>query len=311
MGTHPIFESDFDCLTEMLRRAARAVSNVRTVAFIKGVSTKPSAPWCKMSSAAAGAEKKSTIYRVEDILSPPSEAAKAIEKVKEVAALEFLPKNSAITFETTIELDTEKGKITKKFNATQIATGIEFPNGGRNARIVVICDPGEVAKAFENGAQIAGSSQMMLDFIYEKPEVDFVFCMENQLDLFKGNQLFSNTAKKMGAALPVVKNEKKMIYNEFVIKDLEEIADYAKPLLKGNADHCQILLGDLTMDSDTLISNLEKVEEEINKIFKFVKSRKGKAAENDKIFFKEPRLSVAGMEPYFIEADNDSLKLKM
>ena len=43
---------------------------------------------------------------------------------------------------------------------------------------------------------------MMLDFIYDKPEVDFVFCMENQLDLFKGNQLFSNTAKKMGAALP-------------------------------------------------------------------------------------------------------------
>ena len=67
----------------MLRRGARAVSNVRTVAFIQGVSTKPSSPWCKMSSAAASAEKKSTIYRVEDVLSPPSEAAKAIEKVKE------------------------------------------------------------------------------------------------------------------------------------------------------------------------------------------------------------------------------------
>ena len=59
-----------------------------------------------------------------------------------------------------------------------------------------------------------------------------------------------------------MKNEKKMIYNEFVIKDMEDIAEYAKPLLKGNAEHCQILLGDLTMDSDTLLSNLEKVEEE-------------------------------------------------
>ena len=114
---------------------------------------------------------------------------------------------------------------------------------------------------------------MMLDFIYDRPETDFCFCMEGQFDLFSNNDTFLTAVKKMGVELPVCKNPKKNVYNEFVIKEPEEMKKYAKPLLSGDMDRTSIILGDLSMPQDVVLSNLEKVEGELVNYLRWAKSK--------------------------------------
>lgn len=42
----------------------------------------------------------------------------------------------------------------------------------------------------------------MLDFIYDRPKVDFIFCMENQFDVFKRNDTFQAALNQMKVELP-------------------------------------------------------------------------------------------------------------
>ncbi len=43
---------------------------------------------------------------------------------------------------------------------------------------------------------------MMLDFVYEKPEVDYCFCLENQFEVFRRNDTFKTTLQKMAVEIP-------------------------------------------------------------------------------------------------------------
>jgi len=74
------------------------------------------------------------------------------------AKLDALPLTSKIRFTTGFELTSAKGKLQKKFAKYEMKQSIDIDNGGYKARIVVICDPADVPKAFENGASLAGSS---------------------------------------------------------------------------------------------------------------------------------------------------------
>ena len=126
----------------------------------------------------------------------------------------------------------------------------------------------------------------MLDFIYDRPETDFCFCMESQFDLFSNNDTFLTAVKKMGVELPVCKNPKKNVYNEFVIKEPEEMKKYAKPLLSGDMDRTSIILGDLSMPQDVVLSNLEKVEGELVNYLRWAKSKERLKTAKIRIGFK-------------------------
>ena len=43
---------------------------------------------------------------------------------------------------------------------------------------------------------------MMLDYIYDRPETDYLFCMQSQFDLFSKNDTFIAAVTKTGAELP-------------------------------------------------------------------------------------------------------------
>jgi hypothetical protein len=42
----------------------------------------------------------------------------------------------------------------------------------------------------------------MLDFVYEKPDVDYCFCLENQFEVFRRNDTFKTTLQKMEVEIP-------------------------------------------------------------------------------------------------------------
>lgn len=246
--------------------------------FVQGYSQMDiKSPWCLSSFDKV--EKKAVIYKVDSILAPPAGFEKAIRDAIHTAKLDALPSTSKVRFTTGFDLTSAKGKLQKKFGKYKINDPVEIDNGGYPARIVVICDPADVPKAFESGAVLAGTSKMMMDFIYDRPQTDFVFCMENQFDIFKLNDTFQAAVNKMQIELPVCKNEKKGLYNQYVIQDIEKLELFARPLLSGDSSKTSIILGDLSMEPDQIIKNLEIVENKIIQNFKWATGKAGKASQ--------------------------------
>lgn len=295
-------------LCRLSRRCTSVYQTERKSKFIQGYSSiDNNPPWCRKASTVTD-EKISTIFKVDEISIPPLELENAVEKVFETGELDYLPKKSKIVFKSSFKLETEKGKLQKRFDKLLIQNGVDIENGGFNARICVVCDPNDVSKAFENGATIAGSSKMMLDFIYDRPKVDYVFVTENQFEVFRRNDTFQSALKQMNVNLPAVKNEKRGIYNEFVIKEIDSIKKYVKPLLSGDKSDIRIILGELSMNPDQIVDNMRKVEEEIQNLFKWATNKTGKAADKDKLYFKDARLEIKGMEPFYIQSSNEKLE---
>lgn len=102
------------------------------------------------------------------------------------------------------------------------------------------------------------------------------------------------------------------MYNEYVIKEVDSIKKYSKPLLSGTRvsstvnthtyifyqifeclrpvhtgtmEKTSVIVGDLTMDSETILENVKIIENEIKSSFRWATGKKGKSAENDKLTF--------------------------
>merc|ERR1712037_441787 len=236
MGTHPIFESDFDCLTDMLKLASRLSRFVvlrNQHIFVQGYSSaNAAASWCDNSNDLESNEVQDLIFKVDQIETPAKPVLSAVADLLKTSKVEFLETNHPIQLRMGIEFETNKDKIKKRFNKFQIRHVIDMDNGGRNAKIIVVCDPSETAAALEFGALLAGSS------------------------IFRRNDTFKTTLQKMEVEIPVVLNEKKGKFNEYVINDLDVIQKFNKPLLCGSKDDFGVVVGDLSMGEEKLIENV-------------------------------------------------------
>ncbi|CAG5098719.1 Oidioi.mRNA.OKI2018_I69.XSR.g15915.t1.cds [Oikopleura dioica] len=293
-------------MLKLASRLSRCVLLRNQHAFVQGYSSfNTTASWCDNSSDQDSNEVQDLIFKVDEIETEAKPVLACVSDLMKTSKVEYLESNLPIQLRMGVDFETNKDKIKKRFNKFQIRHVIDMDNGGRNARIIVVCDPSETAAALEFGALLAGSSKMMLDFVYEKPEVDYCFCLENQFEVFRRNDTFKTTLQKMAVDIPVVLNEKKGKFNEYVINDLDVIQKFNKPLLCGSKEDFGVVVGDMSMSEEKLIENIQIVTDKLSKLFGFAMTKQGKSADKDRLFLKNARLQVAGLEDFNIEcADN-------
>jgi len=297
-------------MLKLASRLSRCVFLRNQHIFVQGYSSNnAAASWCDNSNDLESNEVQDLIFKVEQIETPAKPVLSAVADLIKTSKVEFLETNHPIQLRMGIEFETNKDKIKKRFNKFQIRHVIDMDNGGRNAKIIVVCDPSETAAALEFGALLAGSSKMMLDFVYEKPEVDYCFCLENQFEVFRRNDTFKTTLQKMAVEIPIVLNEKKGKFNEYVINDLDVIQKFNKPLLCGSKDDFGVVVGDLSMGEEKLIENIQIVTDKLSNLFGFAMTKQGKSADKDKLFLKNARLQVPGLEDFNIECADSKPEL--
>ena len=170
-----LFSNAFYMFLDMLKLASRLSRFVvlrNQHIFVQGYSSaNAAASWCDNSNDLESNEVQDLIFKVwrvqksirifskvDQIETPAKPVLSAVADLFKTSKVEFLETNHPIQLRMGIEFETNKDKIKKRFNKFQIRHVIDMDNGGRNAKIIVVCDPSETAAALEFGALLAGSS---------------------------------------------------------------------------------------------------------------------------------------------------------
>ena len=166
-------------MLKLASRLSRCVLLRNQHAFVQGYSSfNTTASWCDNSSDEDSNEVQDLIFKVipdyinilckffqvDEIETEAKPVLACVNDLMKTSKVEYLESNLPIQLRMGVDFETNKDKIKKRFNKFQIRHVIDMDNGGRNARIIVVCDPSETAAALEFGALLAGSSSELTHF---------------------------------------------------------------------------------------------------------------------------------------------------